>query len=180
MTEANTEKSDNRYPRSSRRWDRREARRAMFLLAAGYEDDEVADHIGRKPISLSAMLHSYGTTLAQLRAGRAISKMEQLSLPNLPLYEEGVSYRDVEKDFPHLVPKVLPTQTQQPPVSPVDAADSFSTYPEDTFTAGLVGSLKVEDVPDLTAGLVESGYSSDYHPDNASQHITRQGANDKI
>lgn len=92
----------SKHPRSKKTWDRREAKRAMVLLANGYEKAEVSEHVGRGVSSINKMLADYGTSMEELRLGRALTKMETLDLPPLPPYDPSLTWRPVEVDFPNL------------------------------------------------------------------------------
>jgi hypothetical protein len=97
-----------KYPRNGKRWDRQETRRALLLLANGYEIREVSDHMGRGEASIRLELKNMETSIDELRTIRKLSVVERLNLPSLPPFDPDAVFRPVEKDFPGMsfVPQV--------------------------------------------------------------------------
>ena len=88
------------YPRNGKRWDRQETRRALLLLANGYELREVSDHIGRGRSSIQLELKNMDTSIDELRSIRKLTIIERLNLPSLPAFNPDAVFRPVEQDFP--------------------------------------------------------------------------------
>lgn len=92
-----------KHPRSGKAWHRQEAKKAMDLLASGYEADEVAQHLGRPVGAISTMLATYGLTVTEVQMN--VDKKEALKLEPLkpysvtiPLFNEAQALPAVEVD----------------------------------------------------------------------------------